>query len=220
MLFREGGGVFLELTQRQQTILGIVKSEGPITSEQIAERLKLTRATLRSDLAILTMAGLIEARPRVGYYYSGKSPHEVVAAKIRRFKVGELQSRPVVVGEATSVHDAIITLFLEDVGTLFVAREGGILEGVVSRKDLLKIAFGAGDIRNLPVGVIMTRMPNIITTSPEEPAWEAARKLVLHEVDALPVVKPVADNKNELRVVGRFSKTTVARLFVEIGERR
>jgi CBS domain-containing protein len=200
--------------------LGIVKAEGPITSEQIAERLKLARATLRPDLAILTMAGLLEARPRVGYYYSGKSLGEVVASKIRRFKVRDIQSRPVVVGDQLSVYDAIITMFLEDVGTIFVVREKGLLEGVISRKDLLKVALGAQDIRVLPVSVVMTRMPKIITTSPDELAWEAARKLVVHEIDALPVVEPADDPVGALQVVGRFSKTNATRLFVEIGERR
>ncbi|MDI6631772.1 MAG: helix-turn-helix transcriptional regulator [Bacillota bacterium] len=210
----------MELTRRQEAILGIVKAEGPITSEQIAERLKLARATLRPDLAILTMAGLLEARPRVGYYYSGKSLGEVVASKIRRFKVRDIQSRPVVVGDQLSVYDAIITMFLEDVGTIFVVREKGLLEGVISRKDLLKVALGAQDIRVLPVSVVMTRMPKIITTSPDELAWEAARKLVVHEIDALPVVEPADDPAGALQVVGRFSKTNATRLFVEIGERR
>jgi CBS domain-containing protein len=211
----------LEITQRQQAILGIVKAEGPITSEQIAERLHLTRATLRPDLAILIMAGLLEARPRVGYYVSGKSVNDVIAAKISRFTVSEFQSRPVVIGDQASVYDAIITMFLEDVGTLFIVREGGFMEGIVSRKDLLKMAFAGQDVRDLPVSVVMTRMPNVVMTSPEEPVLEAARKIVVHEVDALPVVEPGAGGaKNEFLVVGRFSKTNVTRLFVELGERR
>ena len=51
----------------------IVKENGPITGEHIAEQLNLTRATLRPDLSILTMAGFLDARPRVGYFYTGKS---------------------------------------------------------------------------------------------------------------------------------------------------
>lgn len=47
----------IELNKRQDAILQIVKENGPITGEHIAERLGLTRATLRPDLAILTMAG-------------------------------------------------------------------------------------------------------------------------------------------------------------------
>lgn len=58
----------IELNKRQEEILEIVKENGPITGEQIAERLSLTRATLRPDLAILTMAGFFDARPRVGYF--------------------------------------------------------------------------------------------------------------------------------------------------------
>ena len=56
----------IELSKRQQQIVDIVKNNGPITGEHIAERLDLTRATLRPDLAILTMSGILEARPRVG----------------------------------------------------------------------------------------------------------------------------------------------------------
>lgn len=63
----------IELNKRQEDILQIVKENGPITGEHIAERLNLTRATLRPDLAILTMAGFLDARPRVGYFYSGKN---------------------------------------------------------------------------------------------------------------------------------------------------
>lgn len=198
----------------------IVKKEGPITGEQIAERLSLTRATLRPDMAILTMAGLLEARPRVGYYYSGKTPGKVIAEKLHRIKVGEIKSVPVVLPEHCSVYDAVVTMFIEDVGTLIVVREGGLLEGIISRKDLLKNTLGGQDIHKLPVGVVMTRMPNIITVGPDDSVWIAAKKLITHEVDALPVVRPVdQDAKNkDLEVIGRLSKTNITRLFVELGE--
>ncbi|MGB9804079.1 helix-turn-helix transcriptional regulator [Desulfofundulus sp.] len=210
----------MELSKRQEAILEIVKKEGPITGEQIAERLSLTRATLRPDMAILTMAGLLEARPRVGYYYSGKTPNKVIAEKLHRIKVGEVKSVPVVVSEHCSVYDAVVTMFIEDVGTLIVVREGGILEGVISRKDLLKITLGGQDIHKLPVGVVMTRMPNVITVGPEDSVWLAAKKLITHEVDALPVVRPVegGDKNKDLEVIGRLSKTNITRLFVELGE--
>lgn len=211
----------MDLTRRQETILEIVKKSGPITGEQIAEKLSLTRATLRPDLAILTMAGLLEARPRVGYFCSGKSPNRVVAEKLQRVPVGTVNSVPVVVPENCSVYDAIVTMFIEDVGTLFVVKEGGLLEGVISRKDFLKITLGGQDISKLPVGVLMTRMPNIITTTQEESVWIAAKKLIYHEVDALPVVRKVAltGGGEGLEVVGRLSKTNITRFLVELGER-
>ena len=47
----------MELNERQEKILNIVKQHGPITGSNIAAQLSLTRATLRPDLAILTMSG-------------------------------------------------------------------------------------------------------------------------------------------------------------------
>lgn len=167
------------------------------------------------------MAGILEARPRVGYYYSGKGAPEVVAERVKSVKVGEIKSQPVVIRENLSVYDAIVTLFLENVGTLFVAYGNELLAGVVSRKDLLKTAIGQGDIHKIPVGMIMTRMPNIVTTTPEESAWEAARKIMAHEVDALPVVERVKVGEKEgFKVIGKVTKTNITRLFVELGEGR
>lgn len=210
----------MELTKRQEQILEIVKKYGPITGEQIAEKLNLTRATLRPDMAILTMSGLLEARPRVGYFYSGKSPSRILADKLHRIKVSEIKSVPVVVSEKCTVYDAVVTMFIEDVGTLFVVREGGFLDGVLSRKDLLKITLGGQDIHKLPVGVIMTRMPNVVTVSPDDSVWFAAQKIITHEIDAVPVVRAVENDNGDkgYEVLGRVSKTNITRLFVELGE--
>ncbi len=184
--------------------------------------LNVRRATLRPDLALLTMAGLLEARPRVGYFHTGKTPYLLIAEEIRHLKVIEVKSVPVVVTGDTSVYDAIVSLFTEDVGTLFIVTSDGCLEGAVSRKDLLKVALGRGDLHNIPVNVVMTRVPNVVTISGEESVYEAAQKLVEHEIDALPVVEVVSqdDDNEQLKVIGRFTKTTVARIFVEMGEGR
>ncbi|MGB9885382.1 MAG: helix-turn-helix transcriptional regulator [Moorellales bacterium] len=208
----------MQLSQRQAKIVELVRVFGPLTSEEIARQLQVTRAALRPDLAILTMAGILGARPRVGYYYSGRS---LVAEALRRYRVGDIKSVPVVVTEETSVYDAAVTMFLEDVGTLFVVRPGGLLEGVVSRKDLLRATLGGAEVQRLPVSVLMTRRPHLITTTPEESVYAAAKKMVEHEVDALPVVKPLLGPDGEeqgLEVVGRITKTNIARLFVELGE--
>lgn len=209
----------MELTHRQEKILEIVKAKGPITGEQIAEHLELTRATLRPDLAILTMTGFLEARPRVGYFFSGKTPQRYVAEKIKNTKVGDIKSVPIVVNESCSIYDAVVTMFIEDVGTLIVVNENGRLEGVISRKDFLKATIGGQDIHKMPVGVIMTRMPNVVCTYPDDSVWLAARKLLTHEVDCLPVVRPLSEEQSEgYEVVGRFTKTNIAHLFVELVE--
>jgi len=210
----------IELTKRQAEIIRIVKEEGPITGEQIAEKLNLTRATLRPDLAILTMAGLLEARPRVGYYYSGRSVPNPFTEKLMSIKVGDIHSLPKVVVDTATAYDAVVTMFTEDVGTLFVVTSAGRLEGVVSRKDLLKVAIGGSDLHKLPIGIVMTRMPNIITITPEESVFKAAQKLIIHEVDALPVVKRMEEENGESwQVVGRLTKTNITRLFVDLVQR-
>lgn len=211
---------FIQLTERQRQIVEIVKSKGPITSEQIAGLLNLTRATLRPDLAILTMSGILEARPRVGYFHSGKPAESLIADTVRQVLVKDVKSVPVVVPDNASVYDCIVTMFTEDVGTLFVVKEGGVLVGAVSRKDFIRSAIGKVDLHKMPVGMLMTRMPNIVTTSNEESAYEAARKMIEHEVDALPVVRPINNKglEEQLEVVGRLTKTNITRLFVELGE--
>ena len=110
----------IQLTERQEKIIEIVKANEPITSENIAKKLKLTRATLRPDLAILTMSGILDARPKVGYFYTGKTSFSFIAEKIQEIKVADRKSVPVVVDEETSIYDGIVTLFLEDVSTIFV----------------------------------------------------------------------------------------------------
>ncbi len=197
-----------------------MKRDGPITGEQIAEKLNLTRATLRPDLAILTMSGLLEARPRVGYFYAGKSTHSLLAERLSKFMVSDLNSLPVVITEQKSAYDAVVTMFTEDVGTLSVVSEEGYLEGIISRKDLLKLALGGSDLHKIPVGIVMTRMPNVITTTPEEPVFLAAQKILHHQVDGLPVVRPLSGQRGETRyeVTGRFTKTNITRLFVELVE--
>jgi CBS domain./HTH domain. len=209
--------IHIPFTDRQQQIIDIVRISQPITSEQIAEKLNLTRATLRPDLAILTMSGVLEAKPKVGYYYTGRSNLNVISEYLESVKVSDIKSMPVIVEEGTSVYDAIVTLFLEDVGTIFVTNNS-YLVGAVSRKDFLKVAIGgSSDLTKIPVGVIMTRMPNIIYTTDEESIVDAARKIIMHEVDSLPVVEIIKENGREMpRIVGKVSKTNITRFFVQL----
>ncbi|MCL6631094.1 MAG: helix-turn-helix transcriptional regulator [Alicyclobacillus herbarius] len=213
----------IELTKRQQTILDIVKRHGPITGERIAEMLSLTRATLRPDLSILTMAGYLDARPRVGYFYSGKKNADLFGDALRKLKVKDYKSVPTVIEETESVYNAIVTMFMEDVGTLIVVRDRQPV-GVISRKDLLKVAIGGGDIHDVPVNVAMTRWAHVVTAHPEESLYEAALRMVQNEVDSLPVVREKEREPGqaeaagpELELIGRVSKTTIARAFVELG---
>jgi DeoR family transcriptional regulator, catabolite repression regulator len=203
----------MELTPRQEQIIEIVKNNGPITGESIAERLNLTRATLRPDLAILTMSGFLDARPRVGYFYTGKSGNELLTEKLKTIKVKQYQSVPVVVRDNVSVYDAITTMFLEDVGTLFVINNKSYLAGVLSRKDLLRASIGKQNLSEIPVHIIMTRMPNITVCEKEDSIITAAQLLIEKQIDALPVVNK---KKEGLEVVGRITKTNMTKVLVEL----
>lgn len=207
----------IELTKRQEAILEIVKRKGPITGEQIAGILSLTRATLRPDLSILTMSGYVDARPRVGYFYSGKKNADLFGDTLRKMKVKDYKSVPTVVTEQTSAYDAIVSMFMQDVGSLIVVRDAQ-LAGIVSRKDLLKVAIGAGDVHHIPVNLAMTRTPHVVAIGEDESLYEAALRMVRHEVDSLPVLRASEDLPDE--VVGRVSKTTITRVFVELGQYR
>ncbi|MBI0576380.1 helix-turn-helix transcriptional regulator [Neobacillus cucumis] len=204
----------IELTKRQEHILQIVQDNGPITGEHIAEQLNLTRATLRPDLAILTMAGYLDARPRVGYFYTGKSGTQLLTENLKNFLVKDYQSIPVVVNENVSVYDAICTMFLEDVGTLFVVDQNTLLVGVLSRKDLLRASIGKQELSSIPVNIIMTRMPNITMCEKEDLLIDIAQKLIDKQIDALPVVRRTDKG---FEVIGRVTKTNIAKAFVALG---
>ena len=210
----------MKFTNRQEEIIKIVKAGEPVTSEAIAEKLGVTRAALRADLAILTMTGTLDARPKVGYVYLGKKVDGDILENISKIRVGDIMSKPVTVNDDTTVYDAIVHLFLQYVGTLVVESKGKLV-GAASRKEFLKIAIGGTDIHKVPVGVIMTRMPNIIYGSPDESAYSLAKKIIEHEIDSIPIVEKIEDDtkeKDKYKIVGKISKTNITKLFVKLGE--
>ena len=205
----------IELNKRQDAILQIVKENGPITGEQIAEKLNLTRATLRPDLAILTMAGFLGARPRVGYFCAGKKNMVSTTESMLKLKVKDFQSQPVMVIDSMTVYDAILNMFSEDVGTLFVVDKDSYLQGVLSRKDLLRTSIGSQDLTKIPVHIIMTRMPNIAYCTKNDPLISAAKVLIDREIDSMPVV---TESEQGLLIEGRLTKTNITRAFISLAE--
>ncbi|OXM83396.1 histidine kinase [Paenibacillus rigui] len=204
-------------------IVELVKQHAPITGEQIAEMLGLSRPTLRSDLALLVMLGLVDAKPKVGY-----SPGSVVSSggevsrRLQGMKVKDIQAMPVIIRESSSVHDAVVTLFMENVGSLIVVDEESCLSGVISRKDLLKFTLGNHNASSMPVSMVMTREPNVIHVFPEDSVIEAARKMMHHQVDSLPVVarskqeSAQAQGRIRWEVVGRVTKTIMTQLLLDL----
>lgn len=193
-----------------------MQSNQPITSSEIAEKLGLTRSTIRPDLSILTMSGFLDARPKVGYIYLGRPDLDIISDKIASIKVKEIMSIPVVIEEDRSIYDAVVYMFTEDIGSIFITQEG-ILSGVISRKDLLRGVMGGMDINTTPVGMIMTRMPKVILIKETDSILKAAIKLIENEIDGLPVVKKTDDITKDYKVIGRITKTNITRMFVELG---
>ena len=205
----------MKLSKRQEQIAQIVREEGPVTGSAIAEHLEVTRSALRSDLSVLTMLGVLDARPNVGYYYVGLSKETQTAERLKSFLVSDVLSQAVVVNGDTSLYDTIVTIFTEDVGTILVC-DDSYLVGVVSRKDLLRASMGQTDSLTMPISMIMTPVSKVITVEPTDTLVEAAQKMIDYEVDCLPVVvREDVENKKRLKVVGRVSKTTVAKVFLE-----
>ncbi|NLM21420.1 MAG: CBS domain-containing protein [Peptococcaceae bacterium] len=208
----------MRLSERQEKIVELVKGSSPMTGEQIANQLKLNKATLRADLTVLTMAGVLEARPRVGYFYK-EGKRSLIAERLHRLRVDDFKSIAAAVKEDISIYDAVVSMFTNNVGSLIVVGEEQELKGMVSRKDIIKASLGGLELFKVPIGVIMTRMPNIVMTTPDESVLNAAKKLVQHQIDTLPVVESYigADGNEMYEVVGRFTKTNVTQLFVDLG---
>lgn len=207
-----GEGVSMELSKRQKQIIEIVKDNEPISGDKIAAKFGLTKPTLRNDLSLLTMTGILEARPKVGYIYSGQTVEPLLFEKLFKIKVDDIMIPAIFIRQDTSLRDAITDLFMYDVGSLYVVDEDSHLTGILSRKDLLRSVL-SNDNNSTPVAVVMSRMPNIITTTPTASILEAGNLLREHQVDSLPVMEKEGSKK----IVGKITRTKIMNHFIEEG---
>src|SRR3712207_2936900 len=104
----------MELTIRQEKILHLIKENSPISGEEIAQNLGLTRSALRTDFSILRKMALISARQNYGYcYIGGESKH----------KVGQVMGEPKKVDSKSSVYETIVYMFENDIGSVFITED-------------------------------------------------------------------------------------------------
>lgn len=203
----------VNFSERQLKIISIVKNNEPISGDEIAKSLEVAKATLRNDLALLTMTGVLDARPKVGYFYSGQNAQPLLFEELFHTKVEVLMMPPMIVRQDMTVYDAIVTLFMYDVGSLYVTNDKNELSGIVSRKDLLRATINSGQLGGAPVAVIMTRSPNIITIKKDARVLEVGDLLLQHKIDSLPVVS----DTNETEVIGKITKTILTEYFIKSG---
>lgn len=179
----------------------------------------LSRPTIRGDLSILVMLEYVDAKPKVGYFPGTKAAaRHNSRGLLQDTKVSDIQSIPVIIRENTTIQDAVVTLFLQDVGTLIICDSNGKLTGVASRKDFLKVTLGNPGAVTMPVSMVMTRQPKVVTVSPDDTVLDAAQRMIYHEVDSLPVVVPGSGEGSAtgLDVVGRLTKTSIVKLLLEL----
>ncbi|MCM2983693.1 MULTISPECIES: CBS domain-containing protein [Niallia] len=200
----------MKLSERQEKIIKIVKEYQPVSGEKVSDLLDVSRATLRSDLSFLTLVGILQATPKIGYTYSGSDLEKFFFFKTFNTKVNEIMMPPLMVNQDTSIRDAITTLFMYDVGSLYVTGEEKLLLGVLSRKDLLRASLNT-NIDQTPVAVCMTRVPHIKVCKKDMDILEAASILQDFEVDSLPVV----DDENERKVIGKITKTRILNFIIQ-----
>lgn len=194
----------MKLSKRQKQIVEIVKKEQPVSGEKISEIMGISRATLRSDLSFLTLVGILKATPKIGYTYSGSDLETLFFFDTFQKKVQDIMISPVLVSQDTFIQDAVITLFMYDADVLYVIDEKKLLQGIVSRKDLLRAALSSS-IASTPVAVCMTRMPHIKTCYKDMDILEAAAILQDFAIDSLPVVV----EKNDRKILGTVTKSAL-----------
>ena len=203
----------MELTERQKKVIQIVKECEPISGDNIAIQLGLTKPTLRSDLSLLTMTGILDARPRVGYIYSGQTIEPLLYEELFHLKIGEIMVPPTIVNQTAPIREAVMELFLNDTGSLYIVNDQREFVGLVSRKDLLRATLNNQNLDETPVAMIMSRMPNIITITPEERIIDAGYLIMHQQVDSLPVM----EKNGSLKVIGKISKSKLLNHFVTAG---
>ncbi|WP_297407380.1 helix-turn-helix transcriptional regulator [uncultured Cetobacterium sp.] len=205
----------MDLTERQREIVEIIKNHGPITGDDIAKMIYITRSALRTDFSILKKMSIIKSKQKIGYTYN-----EAFVESNNKSLVKHIMGPSITIDDTYSVYQTVLLMFDKDIGTIFITKDGSLC-GIVSRKDLLRTAIGKRDIEQIPINLIMTRMPNLIYALEDETIECCVKKIIEHQIDSVPVVRIKERNGKEVHeVVGRFTKTNVSKLLLDIFENK
>ena len=89
---------------------------------------------------------------------------------------------PITIYESYSVYKTLLLIFEKDIVTIFFTKDGNI-SGIVSRKYLIRIAIGKRYIEQIPINLIITRMPNIVFSTEDETIEECVKKIIEQQID-------------------------------------
>ncbi|MBS4749732.1 CBS domain-containing protein [Granulicatella sp. zg-ZJ] len=205
----------MQLNARQKKIVELVKMYEPITSDEIAQRLAVGKSTLRNELSVLVMVGVLSAKPNVGYYYNESFSSVSNRKLFDDVKVKDVMGVAITAKNTEPFSDVVTKLYVHDIGTVFIVNEENHLVGVVSRKDMLKMAISNHNVSAVPIALAMTRIPNVVFCQEDEYFVDGLKRLITHQVDCLPVVQK--DGEHYI-VVGRISKTISIGLMLDLLE--
>ena len=108
---------------------------------------------------------------------------------------GVMSTRVVSVEPEATVREAIARMMEEHIGSVAVC-EGSRLVGIFTERDVLRLAAGGGEFRELKVGAVMTNRP--VVASPDLRIVDAAEIMGEKRIRHLPVV----EGENLLGMVG------------------
>jgi CBS domain-containing protein len=123
--------------------------------------------------------------------------------------VGRLMSSDVVTVTAdTPVEDAAEILLTENIGSVVVTDEDGLLRGILTSTDFVQIVAEKKPKDNTAVQEYMTT--EVVTVSAQDSIRDAADRLITYDIHHLPVVD------NEDHVIGMLSTTDLTAYISEV----
>jgi CIC family chloride channel protein len=143
---------------------------------------------------------------------------ELVVDVLEGFKVGDLADQgrtPTLIPIDTPLPQILKRIASADAAYYPVVNEGGEMCGIFSFNDIRRILD-----QELPPGLVIASdiaVPNVITTSPDEPLSQALRKLASRGLEEIPVVRP-EDPRKVLYMLSR--RSVLARYSGEVEKQR
>jgi len=191
-------------TKSNITVEGFIKDAASVRPDSSLEQVALAiRDALTNSAAIVDQDRSVQG----GALLSELFPILITRHEIRGRVADYMSKRAVTIAPHERIQK-IYTLIIESGYNAFPVVEKHDVIGIVSRRDLLR----AGRVRTSLKNAADTNVEGVMTTpvvtiTPDEPAETAARLMVQHDINLLPVV-------NEKRIVGIIDRHDVLNAFV------
>lgn len=157
-------------------------------------------------LGILSVQDIIDS---LNLALQGSVSAEDVKSLLASTVEGMMTGQPIAVEQGDGLKEVIKKFSFHNVGALPVVSMTGVVEGIVTLRDLVSLMGTSSSPLGVPVSEIMSS--NVTTTSPDSSLAEAVRLMSERRVRRLPVVGPsdtlhgVLTNKDVLRQALRLA---------------